>query len=94
MLGPGRLNLRPGLSYLLDDPRMKVSIPSFAFVSRSSAFPCTALSSIKNERPQDASVRDGIAKRELKFGRLEAVSRKIAIDFETDAHFDKCRSCP
>jgi hypothetical protein len=73
---------------------MKVSIPSFAFVSRSSAFPSPALSSIKNERPQDASVRDEIAKQELKFGRLETVSRKIAIDFETDAHFDKCRSCP
>ena len=82
------MNLRPGLSYLLEDPRMKVSIPSFAFVCRPIPF------LIKKERPQDASVRDGIAKRELKFGRLEAVSRKIAIDFETDAHFDKCRSCP
>jgi hypothetical protein len=62
------MNLRPGLSYLLDDAgpigarRMKVSIPFFAFVGRSSAFPSTAL------------VRDGIAKPEVKFGRLVAVS--------------------
>jgi hypothetical protein len=81
------MNLRPGLSYLLDDagplvPAQKVSIPFFAFVGHSSAFPSTAL------------VRDGIAKPELKFGRLVAVSWKIAIDFETDAHFDKCGSCP
>ena len=51
MLGPGRMNLRPGLSYLLEDPRMKVSIPSFAFVCRPIPF------LIKNERPQDARSR-------------------------------------
>jgi hypothetical protein len=94
MLGPGRTNLRPGLSCLLDDagPLVPAHERLHPFCLPLKRLPSTAFH--KNERPQDASVRDGIAKRELKFGRLVAVSWKIAVDLETDAHFDKCRSCP